>query len=66
MERGLSSFDIYVIVAELQDLRGCYVEKIYQLSREEILLRVQQTSTKKKRTTLHPEQGAVVPHPETI
>lgn len=48
MQRGLSSFDIYVIVAELQDLRGCYVEKIYQLSRDEILLRVQQTSTNKK------------------
>jgi predicted ribosome quality control (RQC) complex YloA/Tae2 family protein len=48
MERGLSSFDIYVIVAELQDLRGCYIEKIYQLSRDEILLRVQQASTNKK------------------
>ena len=48
MERGLSSFDIYVIVAELQDLRGCYIEKIYQLSRDEILLRVQQTSMNKK------------------
>jgi predicted ribosome quality control (RQC) complex YloA/Tae2 family protein len=48
MERGLSSFDIYVIVAELQDLRGCFVEKIYQLSRDEILLRVQQTSTNRK------------------
>jgi predicted ribosome quality control (RQC) complex YloA/Tae2 family protein len=48
MERGLSSFDIYVIVAELQELRGCYVEKIYQLSRDEILLRVQQTSTNRK------------------
>jgi len=48
MERGLSSFDIYVIVAELQDLRGCYVEKIYQLSRDDILLRVQQPSTNKK------------------
>lgn len=42
MERGLASFDIYVIVSDLQDLRGCYVEKIYQLSRNEILLRVQQ------------------------
>jgi predicted ribosome quality control (RQC) complex YloA/Tae2 family protein len=48
MERGLSSFDIYVIVADLQDLLGCYVEKIYQLSRDEILLRVQQTSTNRK------------------
>jgi predicted ribosome quality control (RQC) complex YloA/Tae2 family protein len=48
MERGLSSFDIYVIVVELQDLRGCYIEKIYQLSRDEVLLRVQQASMNKK------------------
>src|SRR4030042_5194102 len=48
MERGLASFDIYVIVSELQDLRGCYVEKIYQLSREEILLRVQQKTGNQK------------------
>ena len=48
MDRGLSSFDIYVIIAELQDLRGCFIEKIYQLSRDDILIRVQQTSTNKK------------------
>jgi len=48
MERGLASFDIYVIVLELQDLIGCYVEKIYQLSRDEILLRVQQKTANQK------------------
>ena len=48
MERGLSSFDVYVIVSELQDLIGCYVEKIYQLSRDEILLRVQQKTANQK------------------
>jgi predicted ribosome quality control (RQC) complex YloA/Tae2 family protein len=42
MPRGLASFDIYAIVSELQSLVGCYVEKIYQLSRNEILMRVQQ------------------------
>jgi predicted ribosome quality control (RQC) complex YloA/Tae2 family protein len=48
MERGLASFDIYVIVSELQDLIGCYVEKIYQLTRDEILLRVQQKTANQK------------------
>jgi predicted ribosome quality control (RQC) complex YloA/Tae2 family protein len=48
MERGLASFDIYVIVSELQDLIGCFVEKIYQLSRDEILLRVQQKTANQK------------------
>ncbi len=48
MERGLASFDIYVIVSELQDLKGCFVEKIYQLSRDEILLRVQQKTGNQK------------------
>ncbi|MFA5102117.1 MAG: ribosome rescue protein RqcH [Candidatus Thermoplasmatota archaeon] len=48
MERGLAAFDIYVIVSELQDLRGCYVEKIYQLSRDEILLKVQQKTHNQK------------------
>ncbi|MCX6662072.1 MAG: ribosome rescue protein RqcH [Euryarchaeota archaeon] len=48
MERGLASFDIYVIVSELKNLRGCYVEKIYQLTRDEILLRVQQKTEGQK------------------
>lgn len=48
MQRGLASFDIYVIVSELQDLLGCYVEKIYQLSRDEILIRVQQKAANQK------------------
>ncbi len=48
MQRGLASFDIYVIASELQDLRGCFVEKIYQLSRSEILLRVQKKTENQK------------------
>jgi predicted ribosome quality control (RQC) complex YloA/Tae2 family protein len=48
MERGLASFDIYVIVSELKNLRGCFVEKIYQLTRDEILLRVQQKTEGQK------------------
>jgi len=40
MERGLSSFDIYVIVSELQDLMGSYIDKIYQLTRDELLIRI--------------------------
>ncbi|KYK20195.1 hypothetical protein AYK25_01265 [Thermoplasmatales archaeon SM1-50] len=48
MQRGLASFDIYVIVSELQDLIGCYMEKIYQLSRDEILLRIQQKTANQK------------------
>jgi predicted ribosome quality control (RQC) complex YloA/Tae2 family protein len=48
MQRGLASFDIYVIVSELNDLRGCFVEKIYQLSRDEILLRLQQKTGSQK------------------
>jgi predicted ribosome quality control (RQC) complex YloA/Tae2 family protein len=48
MQRGLASFDISVIVSELQDLRGCFVEKIYQLTRNEILLRIQQKTGNQK------------------
>ena len=40
MDRGLSSFDIYVIVFELQGLIGGYIEKIYQLTRDELLIRI--------------------------
>jgi predicted ribosome quality control (RQC) complex YloA/Tae2 family protein len=39
MKRNLSSFDIYVIVSELQNLIDGYVDKIYQLSRNEFLFR---------------------------
>ncbi|DAC72006.1 MAG TPA: hypothetical protein DSN98_07380 [Thermoplasmata archaeon] len=48
MERGLASFDIYIIVSELQELIGCYMEKIYQLTRDEILIRVQQKTANQK------------------
>jgi predicted ribosome quality control (RQC) complex YloA/Tae2 family protein len=48
MQRGLASFDIYVIVSELQNLRGCFIEKIYQISRDEILIKIQQKTHNQK------------------
>ena len=48
MERKLSTFDIYVIVSEMQDLVGSYIDNIYQLTRDELLIRVTHNKTKQK------------------
>ena len=48
MERKLSTFDIYVIVSELQELVGSYIDNIYQLTRDELLIRVTHSKTKQK------------------
>jgi predicted ribosome quality control (RQC) complex YloA/Tae2 family protein len=48
MERKLSTFDIYVIVSEMQDLVGSYIDNIYQLTRDELLIRVSHNKTKEK------------------
>ena len=48
MQKQLSSFDIYVIVNELKNLKDDYIEKIYQLSRDEILIKVKSTNKKEK------------------
>jgi len=48
MQRGLSAFDITVIVSELQDMVGWYVEKIYQLTRDELLLTLRQKNNEKE------------------
>ena len=48
MQRNLSSFDIYVIVSELQRLVDNCIEKIYQISRSEILIKVKNIQTKEK------------------
>jgi predicted ribosome quality control (RQC) complex YloA/Tae2 family protein/ribosomal protein L23 len=48
MKKQLSSFDIYVIVNELKNLKDGYIEKIYQLSRDEILIKVKNANTKEK------------------
>ena len=48
MRRSLSSFDIYVIVNDLQDLLDSYIEKIYQISRNEIILKIKNQKTKEK------------------
>jgi len=49
MQRQLSSFDIYTIAYELQGIVGYQVEKIYQLSRDEILIRIKNIHTKEKK-----------------
>jgi predicted ribosome quality control (RQC) complex YloA/Tae2 family protein len=48
MERKLSTFDIYVIVSEMQDLIGSYIDNIYQLTRDELLVRVTHNKIKQK------------------
>jgi len=48
MQRNLSSFDIYVIVSELQDYIGYNIDKIYQLTRNELLIKIKNIQTKEK------------------
>ena len=48
MQRQISSFDIYVIVSELQKLKGSYIDKIYQLTRNELLIRIKNIQTNEK------------------
>lgn len=48
MNRGLTSFDIYVIVSELQELVGSYLDKIYQISRSEIIIRINNKNKNQK------------------
>jgi predicted ribosome quality control (RQC) complex YloA/Tae2 family protein len=48
MQKQLSSFDIYVIGLELKDLIGSFIDKIYQISRDEILIKIKNVKTKQK------------------
>ena len=48
MNHQLAALDIYTIVYELQDLIGSYIDKIYQLSPEEIIIRINNRKTKNK------------------
>ena len=50
MQRKLSSFDIFVIVDEIQNLVGSNIDKTYQLTRDELLIRVKNIKTKQKMT----------------
>jgi predicted ribosome quality control (RQC) complex YloA/Tae2 family protein len=40
MKRKLSSFDIYVIASDLQEIMGSYIDNIYQLTRDDLLIRI--------------------------
>ena len=48
MHRQLTSFDIYVIVTELQEILGNNIDKIYQITQNEILIRLKNIKTKQK------------------
>lgn len=48
MQRKLTSFDIYVIVSELQELKDNFIDKIYQLNRNDFLIKVKNNKTKQK------------------
>jgi len=48
MKRQLSSFDFYVIASDLQELKGSYIDKIYQLTRDDLLIRIKNIKTKQK------------------
>ncbi len=45
MVRGLAALDVYTVTAELQDLLGSYLEKVYQLAPDELLLRIKTPKT---------------------
>ena len=51
MQRQLSSFDLFVIVSELQELKENYIDQIYQLTRNELLIRVKNIKTKQNQMT---------------
>ena len=48
MQSKLTSFDIYVIVSELQELLEYNIDKIYQITQNELLIRLKNISTKQK------------------
>jgi len=59
MKQKLSSFDIYVITDELQELIGCYIDKIYQPTRDELVIRVN-NSKKKQKENLFIRNGELI------
>ncbi len=48
MNRQLAALDIYTMVSEMQDLKGCFIDKIYQLTKDDFLIKLRNPSTKKK------------------
>ncbi len=52
MNRQLSSFDFYVIASDLQGLKECYIDKIYQLTRDDLLIKIKNIKTKQKESII--------------
>jgi len=59
MKRKLSSFDLYVIVSELQDYIGYNIEKIYHISRDEIVIKIKDILTKNKESLYIKNSGYI-------
>ena len=57
MVRGLSAIDIYVIVSEMQTLVGAYIDKIYQPTRDELLIKL---NTKSSKETIYVKNSELV------
>jgi len=52
MNRQLSSFDFYVIASDLQQLKEYYIDKIYQLTRDDLMIRIKNFKTKQKESII--------------
>ena len=48
MNRQLTSFDFYVISSDLQKIKGSFIDKIFQLNRNELLIKIKNNITKQK------------------
>ena len=48
LQRQLSSFDIYTLVFELQRIKNSIIEKSYQVSQDEIIIKITHVATKNK------------------
>jgi len=48
MQRSLSSFDIYTIASELQNIIGSFIDNIYQPTRNELLIKFNNKKTNQK------------------
>ena len=50
MKRQLSSFDFYVISSELKEFIGNHIEKIYQINRNDLIIKVKNIKKRQKNT----------------
>ena len=59
MKRNLSSFDIFVMNSELQEYIDYNIEKIYHISKDEILIKIKNIKTKNKESIYIKNNGFI-------